>query len=63
MLLNATESVNFGKTFENWVFSKREMFFEKKTVGFFEITEVRNFPVECTWNSKISQNVQKMGFP
>ncbi len=62
MLLNATESVNFDKTFKNWVFSKTNRCFLKKTVDNFEITEVMNFPVECNWNSKISQNVQVLGF-
>ncbi len=41
---------------------KNRCFLKKKTVEFFEITEVMKFPVECKWNSKTSQNVQEMGF-
>ena len=38
------------------------MGFSKKILNFFKIAEDSKFAVKCDWNSKISQNVQKMGF-
>ena len=38
------------------------MGFSKKILNSFRIAKGSKFAVKCDWNSKISQNVQKMGF-
>ena len=38
------------------------MGFSKKILIFFKIAKGSKFAVKCDWNSKISQNVQNMGF-
>ena len=38
------------------------MGFSKKILNFFKIAKGSKFAVKCDWNSKISQNVQNMGF-
>ena len=38
------------------------MFFSKKKPEFLETDKISQFDVKCDWNSKISQNFQKLGF-
>ena len=37
-------------------------FFLKNNLIFLKIAKYNKFAVECDWNSKISQNVQNLGF-
>ena len=60
---NATELVKFLRTFKNWAFFKKNRkIFRKKILIFFKIAKGSKFAVKCDWNSKISQNVQRLGF-
>ena len=55
--------VKFLKTFKNWGFFKKNRWvFQKKILIFFKIAKGSKIAVKCDWNSKISQNVQNLGF-
>ena len=38
------------------------MGFSKKIMNFFKIAKGTKLAIKCNWNSKISQNVQNLGF-
>ena len=38
------------------------MGFPKKSLNFFKIAKGTKLAIKCDWNSKISQNVQNLGF-
>ena len=58
----ATETVNFLKTFKNWIFLQKKMGFPKKTLKFAKMARGFNLAVQCNWKSKISQSVQNLFF-
>ena len=47
------------RTFNIWVFSKREGFMIEKLIVH-KFAERCKFPVECEWNSEVTQNVQSL---
>ena len=59
---NATKIVRFLKNVQSSIFLKNILVSRKKILNFFKIAKGSKFAVKCDWNSKISQNVQNMGF-
>ena len=62
LLLDATEIVRLLKALKIVFFLKKRLIFQKKILGFLKTAKSNQFDAECKWNSKISQNVQKLGF-
>ena len=62
LMSNATETVNFLKTFKNWIFLQKKMGCPKKTLKFSKIADGNKLAVQFEGISKVSQNVQMLGF-
>ena len=59
---NANGTVRFLKTFKSWFFLQKKMGFQKKALNFSKIADGNKLAVQCEGISKVSQNVQILGF-
>ena len=62
LMSNANGTVRFLKTLKSWVFCKKKVGFPIKTSNFSKIANGNKFAVQCEGISKLSQNVQTLGF-